>query len=236
MDTDPIEDLFTILGIPDSDEPPKGQPVRPVPSGSGKGTKKAAAKGGATATRPKAASPGSQPTPPSPPRPVGGNNELPSLHLALESKYSRRLSPQRTQTYRPVSIYRRKLVKPVPHVCEITAAVPIEENGTFLLELVNTPRNDQFRELVEEKNSRWSKENGNSVLRIALTYRDHPRLHDLADAVLKVVSWRHVKKTKKRYPVPAWKHVAQEIAEALHELARTVQQYRAAVTAARKGK
>jgi hypothetical protein len=66
--------------------------------------------------------------------------------------------------------------------------------------------------------------------------KDHPWLRQLAKAIGQVVSYRHVRKTRKRYETREWRFVAPRAKEALLQLANALREYRGQVAAAKRCK
>jgi hypothetical protein len=115
-----------------------------------------------------------------------------------------------------------------------SVAVPDPENGTFLLELVNPPEDDQVRYLILAKGGQRTVENGRVIFRLALTVKEHPWLRKLAKTIGQVVSYRHVHKTRKRYDIRDWRFVAPRTKEALIQLANAIREFRGQVAAAKR--
>jgi hypothetical protein len=65
-------------------------------------------------------------------------------------------------------------------------------------------------------------------------HRDH-WLRKLAKAIGQVVSYRHVRKTGKRYEIRDWRFVAPRTKEALIRLADALWEHRGEVAAAKRG-
>jgi hypothetical protein len=152
--------------------------------------------------------------------------DLPSLSAFLSRQFPY-LSPGRPDAkYRPMQIDDRRSNDCAHDFCDISIAVPLPEDGTFLLEMTNPPCDEQDKALVARKSSKWFLGVGHPKVFIALTLMDNRFIRELANAIKRVASVRHVRRTGNRYELPNWRWLAGRTAQSLVKLADALWDYR----------
>jgi len=150
---------------------------------------------------------------------------LPPIVSFLMNHYPQRSNASNPKLFR-FQIDDRKPHERTPSFCEITAIFPDTENDHFTLELTHPPYNEALHELVEQLGGEWTHAVALTTLAIRFALKKQRPLRDFANAVARVASVRHVRRTGDRYYIRDWKWVAPRTSRAIHTFAAHVWQFR----------
>lgn len=147
------------------------------------------------------------------------------LHAFLAQRYPLRPRQQLVGAATPLQIDDRKTTDRSNAFCDITLTVHAGDDR-FVLELLHPPWDDQVRQLISTYGGQWIDSVEQIKMVIDVPVKKHRFIRQLAQAVRRVISPRHVRRTGKRYPISDWRWVAERTAGSLDGLASAVWEYR----------